>query len=63
MTGTVRIIDDMTYVPLRFISESLNKKVYWLDGMVIVSDSDWNIDTETEKQLKEYFAEKCKEDN
>lgn len=63
MTGTVRIIDDMTYVPLRFISEALNKKVYWLNGMVIVSDSDWDIDAETEKQLKEYFADKCKEGN
>lgn len=62
-TGTVYMIDDMTYVPLRFISEALNKKVYWLDGLVIVSEASYEIDDETKEQLKQYFEEKCKEED
>lgn len=62
-TGTVYIIDDMAYVPLRFLSEALGKKVYWLDGMIVISDKSWEIDNETQEQLKQYFDEQCKEAN
>ncbi len=51
------VIDGVSYVPARFLAETLNKHVYWLDGMIVISDSELSIDEETEQSLKKYYEE------
>ena len=49
------VIDGRTFVPVRFISEALNRSVTWLEKeqMVIITQKDypWNEDSEIEKTL------------
>lgn len=54
------ILNDRTMVPLRAVSESLNKEVYWNDcGLIIVSNNGTNmnsmVDNKTAKQILRFF--------
>lgn len=46
------ILEDRTYVPLRVISELLDKKVYWNSGLITISDIDTDIKNAHERLLQ-----------
>ena len=41
------IIDGVAYVPARFLTENLNKNIYWLDGLIVISDTPIDVNDET----------------
>lgn len=52
------LIDGVAYLPVRFLAENLNKNVYWLDGLIIVSDTPIDVEDETLRQeLLELFSQ------
>lgn len=58
--GTAKTLDvpatikeDRTFVPLRAIAENLDKKVYWYDGLIVISDIETSMtDAEAAAMLK-----------
>lgn len=54
-----RILNDRTFIPLRALVESLNKKIFWDDrGIIIISDKDNILDGNTDKELVDEIESK-----
>ncbi len=52
------VLNDISYVPARFLAEALGKHIYWLDGLIVISNSELEIDEDTANKLKEYYQTK-----
>ncbi len=53
MEAAAVITQDRTFVPLRAVVESLGKKVYWNDGLIVISDTDVTMTDEAAKTMKQ----------
>lgn len=46
---------DRTFLPARFLTEVLNKNIYWFDGYIVISDSKYEIDENIMKKIIEQY--------